>query len=157
LRCNYEKLTALFLSLLLLLSLAPCASAASGEDGTVIYLQETVTEDGFTVIDTIVLHSQQARSNTRTATRNKAVYYNEALVAEIAFTATFRYDGSSVSVISKAVTQTDTYNGWNYKQQSFTSSGGTVTLEAKLTKLLVLNIPFTMGLRCDVNGNITQI
>lgn len=41
------------------------------------------------------------------------------------------------------------------KQTSFTSSGGTVTLEGKLTKLLILNDPFTMTLTCDKNGNIS--
>ena len=62
---------------------------------------------------------------------------------------------SGVSAVSKAVTQTDTYGGWKYKQQSFTSSGGTFTLEAKLTKLLIYNNPLTMRLSCDTDGNIT--
>ena len=54
------------------------------------------------------------------------------------------------------MTQTTTYNGWNYQQNSFTSSGGTVTLDAKLTKLLFWNIEVDMSMTCDVNGNITK-
>ena len=152
-----RKLTVLILAIILLLNLNLGAFAASDEAGTVIYFQETNTEDGIVIIDKILLSPQFARSNTETATRTKSFYREGALIAEIKFAATFRYDGSSVSVISKAVTQTDTYSGWNYIQQSFTSSGGTVTLEGKLRKLLVLNVPFTMGLTCDVNGNITPI
>ena len=57
--------------------------------------------------------------------------------------------------MSKRVNQADTYEGWSYKQNSFTSSGGTITLDAKLTKLLVMNIPFTITLSCDKDGNIS--
>lgn len=63
--------------------------------------------------------------------------------------------GTSVSVVSKTVTNTDTYNGYGYVQNSFTSSGGSVTLNARLTKWIVLNTPFTMTLSCDKNGNIS--
>lgn len=61
---------------------------------------------------------------------------------------------TTVSVISKSVTQTDTYEGWNYVETSFTSSGGTVALAGKLTKLLIMRTSFTIGLECDANGNI---
>jgi len=150
-----KKLIAILLLLVLLISLSIGVSAVSDESSTVIYFQESSTEDGYTIIDTITLCPQLTRSGTKTATRSATVYREGTLIAEIAFTATFHYDGTTVSVISKAVTQTDTYNGWNYKQQSFTSSGGTVTLEAKLTKLLIFNNSFTMRLSCDTDGNIT--
>lgn len=151
-----KKLLTLLLSIILLLSLNIGVSAASNESGTVIYLQETATDDGYMIIDKVILHPQLARSGVETATRTKTFYKEDTLIAEIAFTATFRYDGTTVSVMSKAVTRTDTYDGWNYKQQSFTSSGGTVTLTAKLTKLLIFSSsPFTMGLSCDTDGNIT--
>ena len=114
----------------------------------------TVLGDGVTVIDEI-FEVSSARSTDKTYTRRRTFEKNGTTVGIIAITALFRYDGNSVYVISKAVTQTDTYEGWNYKQNSFTSSGGTVTLDAKLTKLLVLNIPFTMTLTCDKNGNIS--
>ncbi len=53
------------------------------------------------------------------------------------------------------MTNTDTYNGWSYIQDSLTSSGGTVTLNGKLTKWLILSNSFTMTLTCDANGNIS--
>lgn len=77
------------------------------------------------------------------------------MIAVIAFTATYRFDGTSVSVVEKTVTQTDTYGGWGYKQTLFSSSGGTVTLEGKLSKWLVFNNSISMSMTCDKNGNIT--
>ena len=76
-------------------------------------------------------------------------------MAIIAFSATYRYDGSSVSVISKTVIQTDVYNGWTFTQKSFTSSGGTVTLTGKLSKWLIFNNSISMSMTCDKNGNIS--
>lgn len=58
-------------------------------------------------------------------------------------------------MVSKSVTQSDTYDGWSYVQNSLTSSGGTVTLNAKLTKWIILNTSFTMTLSCDEDGNIS--
>ena len=134
------------------------AAAVSENTGDIIS-EQTVTEDGLTIIDKVIQYPVQTRSSarTRTADHYKAIYSGDTLIAEITFRATFSYDGSSVFVVYKSVIQTDTYSGWTYTQQSFTSSGGTVTLEGKLRKLLVMNIPFTMGLTCDVNGNITAI
>ena len=146
-----------FLSLLLcIVIIFPITvNAISSENGTVILSEETITEDGFTIIDEVIDISQ-GRSIDKAYTRKKTVYHGDTLIAIIAFTATFRYDGSTVSVVSKSVIQTDTYDGWSYKQNSFTSSGGTVTISGKVTKWLVLNSSFTMGLTCDATGNVSS-
>ena len=115
---------------------------------------ERVLENGLTFIDEVTVHSQ-ARSTDKRVERQRIIKDGDTVVAVITFVAVFRYDGSTVSVVSKTVTQTDTYAGWSYKQKSFTSSGGTVTLDAKLTKLLIFNNSFTMTLSCDKNGNIS--
>lgn len=96
-----------------------------------------------------------ARASQKTATRKATLTKDDVTIGVIAFKATFRYDGSTVSVVSKSVTQTDTYDGWSYTQNSFTSSGGTVTLDAKLTKLLIVNYPFILSLTCDKNGTLS--
>lgn len=92
---------------------------------------------------------------SRCVTREKKYYDDGALVAEIALTATFRYDGNTVSVVSKSISKCETYDGWSFKQSSFTSSGGTVTLTGKLSKLLVLNASVKISFTCDENGNIS--
>lgn len=124
------------------------------EQAEVIYSEEIILEDGITIKDEIIVYSQ-ARSSNITATRQKTLTRDDTVIGIIAFKATFRYDGNTVSVVSKSVTQTDTYDGWSYTQNSFTSSGGTVTLEGKLTKWLILNTSFTMSLTCDKNGTLS--
>lgn len=124
------------------------------ETNTVIYHQETDCGNGVTMVDEVIEHSQ-IRSSTKGYTRTKTIRYDGIIIGKIAVYGSFKYDGTTVSVITKRVNQADTYEGWSYKQNSFTSSGGTITLDAKLTKLLVMNIPFTITLSCDKDGNIS--
>lgn len=133
-----------------------CLTAVSAaEQENVIYYRELDLGNGITLIDEIIEHPTTARATAKTSTRRNTLKDGDTVIGIIAFQATFHYDGTTVYVASKSITQTDTYDGWSYKQNSFTSSGGTVTLDAKLTKLLFLNVPFTMNLACDKNGNIT--
>lgn len=147
-----KKILSAFIAILLLCSVI--APAAAAEQPDVIY-QETVLENGLTVVDEITIYSS-ARATDRSAERKRSFYDGDTLVAVIAFQATFRYTGTSVSVVSKTITQTDTYSGWSFKQNSFTSSGGTVTLEGTLKYLLIFNSSdFSMSMTCDKNGNIS--
>ena len=114
---------------------------------------KTVLEDGTVVTDEIILYPE-TRAN-KTAERKKTFTRNDVVIAIVSFKATYSYSSSIVYVVSKSVTRSDTYDGWNYTQQSFTASGGTVTLSGKLNKLLVLNTSFTMTMTCDKSGNIT--
>lgn len=150
-----KKFLSFFFCLTILFSFAFNASAAPVDHGTVLVSEETALEGGLTCIDEVILYPQQARASTQTAERRKTFYKDDVLIAVIAFKASFSYDGSSVFVLSKTVTQTDTYESWNYSQESFTSSGGTVTLAGKLKKWLIFSNSFTMSLTCDVNGNIS--
>lgn len=147
-----KKIVSLCLCAMLLFSLAIPVSATEAD--TVIWHQETKLDNDITVIDEVIEHSQM-RSVSKGYTRQKTITSGDTVIAVIAIHGVFSYDGTTVSVVSKSVTQTDTYDGWSYKQNSFTSSGGTITLDAKLTKLLVLNVSFTMTLSCDKNGNIS--
>lgn len=150
-----KKTIALFLCVVLLIAASTPVSAAECNSITELNESYTIVLDDGTVITNEVIISSQSRSSTKTATRRATVTRDDVLVAVIAFQATFRYDGTTVSVVSKSVTQTDTYDGWEYVQNSFTSSGGTVTLNAKLTKWFIFNTPFSMTLSCDKDGNIS--
>ena len=138
---------------LVLLTSIFCPAYAT-EQTEVIHSEVILLEDDVAVLDEIIVISSP-RATDKTATRRKTISKGDTVIGIIAFQATFRYDGSNVSVISKSVTQTDTYDGYSYSQTSFTSSGGTVTLEGKLSKLLVYNHSFTMSLTCDKNGNLS--
>lgn len=147
-----KRCIVLFLSFVLVFSLGcPVLAAGAGE---VIYSEEHFLENGIRVVDSITVYSN-SRAGAVSAERDKNLYDGDTLIAHIRFEAVFRYDGTFVSVMHKAVTHTDTYNGWSYVQNSFTDTGNTITLDAKLTKWLVFNTPFTMTLSCDKNGNIS--
>lgn len=124
------------------------------ESGQVIQTEEFTLENGYTIVEEIIIYPG-VRSTDYTATKKSTITKSGTTIAIVAFNATFRYDGSTVSVISKSVTQTNTYDGWSYTQTSFTSSGGTVTLKFKLSKWLVLSNSYTMTLTCDKNGNLS--
>lgn len=147
-----KKIFSLLVCAVFLISFVPYTNAVGQTE--IIYSDEYILENGLTVIDVVTVASQ-TRASGKTVYREKNIYDGETLVAYIRFEATFRYDGSTVSVVSKTVTNTDTYDGWEYVQNSFTSSGGTVTLNAKLTKWFILNTTFTMTLSCDKDGNIS--
>ena len=147
-----KRLFALCICAILLVSMVFPAHAAA--ESQVLLKEKATLENGLSVIDEIIVYHQD-RSTDERIERRKTFKDGDTVIAIIAFAAVFRYDGSTVSVVSKTVTQTDTYAGWSYKQKSFTSSGGTVTLDAKLTKLLIFSNSFTMTLSCDKNGNIS--
>ena len=147
-----KRILAIMLCTFLFASVSIPTYAAEQTD--VIYCEETVLEDGTVVRDEIIV-TANARATQKTATRRKTFTKDDETIAVIAFKATFQYNGSSVSVVSKSVTQTDTYNGFSYSQTSFTSSGGTVTLSGKLTKYLIFTQSFTFSLTCDKNGNLS--
>lgn len=147
-----RKVIILILSLTLVFSCA--ATVCATTSGNVIYHTETNLENGLTVIDKVIAYPQ-LRSDVRTYEYTQEITKSGTTIGVISIKGSFRYDGSTVSVVSKEVTQTDTYDGWNYFQGSFTSSGGTIILSATLTKLLNSSIPFTMTLSCDKDGNIT--
>ena len=148
-----KKMTAVMLCLILLSSFVLPVSAES--QTRLIYSNVNQLDNGITVVEE-VFDVSQSRSTDKTYVRRSTFTRDGETIAVIAFNATYRYDGTAVSVISKSVTQTDTYNGWSFNQKSFTSSGGTVTLTGKLTKWLVLNTDISMAMTCDKNGNVSH-
>lgn len=146
----------LFLMFVIMMITPVFAADTADTNGTVIFYREETLDNGITVIEEII-ETSQTRATGKTCTRTNTFKDGDTVIAVIAFQATFHYDGTTVIVASKSVTQTDTYDGWNYKQTSFTSSGGTVTLDARLTKWLgIFNNAFTMSLSCDKDGNISH-
>lgn len=146
-----------FLSLILCIVLLVALSAPvfASESPTVLSAQKAYLDNGITITEEVLVLHPQARTNERTAVKRLTIDEDGVVIAKIAFQATFRYDYTTVWVYSKSILQTDTFEGWNYKQTSFTSSGGTVNLTGKITKLLVLKLPFDLTLTCDAYGNIS--
>ena len=147
-----KRFLCLFLSLILVGSAA--VPAAASENAYTYSSKNIPLDNGIIIIEETIEHSL-TRATGKTVTKRGTIKKDDTVLAVIAFQVDFHYDGTTVTVASKSVTQTDTYNGWNYKQTSFTSSGGTVTLTGKITKLLVLSQSFTLSVTCDKNGNIS--
>ena len=149
-----KKCSTLLLCMLLICSLLVPAAAQDTVSAQTVSTQTIDLGDGWTVTEELIINDQ-ARTASRAATKKQSFSKNGEAIADIAITGLFRYDGSTVSVSSKVVSQKDTYNGWSFTQNSFTSSGGTITLTGKLTKPLRVSGSVNMKLTCDKNGNIS--
>ncbi len=148
-----KRIFAIIICLTLIISSAsPCYAS---EKGNIIYRHEEDLGNGLSMTETITLLDTNYRSMSRAVSRGREYTYNGEVIAIIEMTATFRYDGNTVSVVSKNISKCETYDGWSFKQSSFTSSGGTVSLTGKLTKLLLLKATVDISLTCDKNGNIS--
>lgn len=149
-----KRFLSLVICLCAILSLAAPVYAQQQEN--VLYYQETDMGNGITMIDEVVECPQARTIYGKTAQRTRTIKDGDTVIAVIAFQATFHYDGTTVIVASKSIVQEDTYEGWSFKQESFTANGGTVSLTGKLTKWLILKSEtFTMSLSCDKDGTIT--
>lgn len=152
-----KRVFAFVCCLILTFSAVAQVSAADSIDDQqeVLYFKTEDLGNGITVTTEITVAPTSSRATDKSATCSQTYTKNDTVIAVITIQGTFRYDGSTVRVVSKSVTQTTTYNGWSYSQTSFTSSGGTITLTGKLTKLFSLNVPVNLSLTCDKDGNIS--
>ena len=153
-----KRIISLTLSILLL---AACIIPSNASETETVLTEtlsynETVLDDGTVVIDELFVESR-TRSEDKVASRRKVLVRDGVTIAEIEIQGYFRYDGSTVQILAKVVAQSNTYDGWEYHQDSFTSSGGTITLNGHLTKWFgILRHEFVMTLSCDANGNISD-
>ena len=114
-----KRVLSAFLLVVLLSTMFTPAFAT--QQSRVMESREITLENGLRVVDELIEESS-GRSTDRAYTRRRSIYREDTLIAIVAFYVLFRYDGTTASVAYKSVTQTDTYDGWSYKQTSFTSS-----------------------------------
>lgn len=146
-----KKYISLFLALMMCVMVMPVG--ASYEE---IYRETEVihTEDGDIEIETVLtIYDTPFRASSRTASKSQNIKYDGSTIAKVTLTATFRYDGSSVSVTDTDSSHT-TYDGWSYKNEDILTYGGTAKLSAKLTKLNYSDIPFNIAMTCAADGTI---
>lgn len=96
---------------------------------------------------------EQSASN-KTATKKMSYKSGGTTIATITVTATFRYTGSSVTVVTKSYSKT-VYNGWAFSKSSFSASGGKVALKGSLNKNGEGSVPTSISITCDKNGHIS--
>lgn len=113
------------------------------------------TEDGDIEVETVlIIRDSLLRASSRTASKTKTYKSDGSVIGEVTLTATFRYDGSSVSV-TDTDSSYDTYDGWSYKSENITTSGGTAKLSAKLTKTSYVDVAVNVSIKCTANGTIS--
>lgn len=150
-----KKICVFLLCLLIVFPMCiPCSAYTADE--TVVYTSETDLGNGIMCTETITVSDGFSRiAGTKTGSRTKTYTYYDKLIAEIAITATFTYNGVLAGVTSMSISKCETYDGWKFQQTSFAPSGGTLSLTGKLTKLFFPNVDVNISLTCDKNGNIS--
>jgi hypothetical protein len=150
-----KRLFSVILGLVMTLCLFTPAQAVEIVPATA---SSTITEidlgNGITIMKEIVT-TQLARTTTSTVEAKNVYTSEKVVIATIAIAATFQHDGKTVSVLTKKVSQKDTYQGWSFTQTSFTSSGGTVRLKGTLKKSGNSSVSVDLSMTCDKNGNIS--
>lgn len=155
-----KRFLAVLCCLTLILAMALPAAAADPAEGNVLYEHREDLGDGIVLVERVVeLPGLSRASGSRTASKTRSYYSFNTLIAEITITATFSYTGSKVTVTSKSVDSTATYNGWAFHQSSILTTGGgstgSVTLKGSLKKGSLTPITVELVLSCDANGNIS--
>lgn len=147
-----KKFVSLFLACLMFATILPVSAA----DEEVYRKTEVIhTENGDMEVETVlVIHDSPLRAKSRTASKTKSFKLDETVIATVTFTATFQYDGSSVSV-SNTDSSYHTYDGWSYKNESISKSGGTAKLSAKLTHSAESPISVSISIKCTADGTIS--
>lgn len=151
-----KKLISIVMTISILMGIsAPCFAADTPQKNPVYTSIEELPGD-VTVVTEIFEINSAARSSETDGTARKTYYdRDDNVIAVIAITGTFSYDGSTVKVASKSITREDTYDGWKFSKSSFTGSGGTIRLSGKLTKTGETSVSVSLSLTCDKNGNIS--
>lgn len=147
-----KKVRSLGIVILLLVSMMILPAQASSN--TYQEIETLHTEFGDFEIKTVtIVHNSAARSSSKSADRIRTVTNNGSVIAEITLSATFGYNGSSAWVTSASGSHT-TYSGWSYGNENITTSGGTATLTATLSKLLD-RVSVNISLTCSPTGQIS--
>lgn len=110
------------------------------------------------VNDTLIISPSIQRSATVHADLIRTFTYDDEDIATVTLSADFGYNGLLSWVLSTDSSHT-TSGGWTYKNETITTSTtstseGTVSLTAKLTKFLDSPILVDMSLTCSPSGGI---
>lgn len=145
-----------YISLLLALLMFTMSFPVGAANTETISESEVIhTEIGDIEIETVLtIYDDLFASGTKTATKDQTYKYAGTVIADVSFMATFRYTGSSVSVTDTDSDYT-TYNGWSYRNESISTSGGTASLSSSLTKLLAGTVPVSISITCTPSGAIS--
>ena len=151
-----KRFFCLFILAVMIAGLLPLSCfAQSAEENTAI----TYFADGSYMVEAVNIRQTRA-SGTVTGSKEKT-YYGEDGVAEwkAVLTGSFTYTGSSATCNSSTCNVTIYDSTWYTISKSATKSGNTanasVTMGKKYLGITVTQVPTTVTLKCDANGNLS--
>lgn len=149
-----KKTISVFLAFVLFASIAvlPVGAAAP----TVTREIEVIhTEYGDIEVETaLIVYDSLLRYTAKSAKREQTFTHDGSVVATVTLYATFGFDGKTVWV-DEASSSHSTSGGWSYKNEDLSTSGGTATLTAELSKFLYPDVPVELTLTCTKDGKIS--
>ena len=150
------KRTIIFILLAaLVISVFPMNCFATETEESIV----TYFDDGSYIVETIRVVQSRA-SGTVSGSKEKT-YYNDAGVAgwKAVLTGTFTYTGSSATCTAANCNVTIYDSNWYVVSKSASKSGntayGNVTMGKKLLGVTVSEVPASLSLKCDGNGNLS--
>lgn len=150
-----KRIISLVLVILISTSLFPvCGFAADMEETTVAYF-----EDGSYMTEMIYVVPTRATQSV-SGTKVKSYYDSDGVMSwQASLTGTFTYTGSSATCTSASCSVTIYNSAWYTISKSATKSGNTasasVTMGKKLLGITVSQVPASISLQCDANGNLS--
>ncbi|MCM1150120.1 MAG: hypothetical protein NC319_08595 [Butyricicoccus sp.] len=143
------------MALMLVSMLAPAAQAEYLPEKVITTV--TALGNGITVESTVIIHesiSAFSTTETKKATKTDTYKQNGTQIATVSITASFGYDGSSSWVNSASVSKSIS-SDWTYSNEKMTTSGGTATVTAILSKIGVASLDVYTYISCSPDGEIS--
>ncbi len=149
-----KKITAILLTSVILMC-AVIIPAGAVQQSTTQTTEIIHTEFGdIEKISAVFVFDSAARSSSRTVKATDTYKYDGKIIAEVALTATFGYDGTTAWVTS-ANSSFSTYDRWVYGNERITKSGGTASLSATLSHAIHGTLAVNISITCSPTGAIT--
>lgn len=151
---RFTRICALVLVSVLLIPIQVFATVERNSSTEIVYM-----DDGSYYV--IVIEESRTRATYSKTGSKHYTYYSSENVAQwkVTLTGTYTYNGSTSSCTAASASATIYKSTWSVASKSATRSGSTATgnFVIKLSLLLgqSTNVPVTLTLACDKNGNLT--
>jgi len=149
-----KRVMCAFLAMLMTICVLPMHIFAVNEN-----VQITYYEDGSYLVEKVVTQKERA-SGRVTGSKTGSHYDSGGTIAwEAVLTGSFTYTGSTSSCTSASISTTVYNSAWYTASKSASKSGntayGSATMGRKNLGVTVQNVPVSLTLTCDADGNLS--
>ena len=148
------KLCAMVLAFALLIPIQVFASVERNSSTEIVYM-----DDGSYYV--ITIEESPTRTTYSKTSAKHYTYYSSENVAQwkVTLTGTYTYNGATSSCTAASASATVYKSSWSVASKSATHSGNQATGNYVIKLALLLgqstNVPVTLTMSCDKNGNLT--